>query len=1168
MKKKFKDSEVLSGNFLRQLFFIMKLTLFFLMTSALGLFATGSYSQNTRVTLDLKSVMVKEALKAIENTSEFFFIYNNELINVDRKIDLNVKNQKITEVLNNIFGGRDVEITVIDRKIVLAPAFMGEQQGKKVTGKVTDSSGGSLPGVSVVVKGTSSGVITDSNGKYSITNIPEDAVLQFSFVGMKKVEVAVANKPVINVTLTEETIGIEEIVAVGYATRRAGEVTGAVSTVKPEDIQAMQITQTSEALRGVAGVTVLESNTPGEGATIRIRGLGTINNNNPLWVVDGVPGGTVNPNNIESISILKDAAAQAIYGARAANGVVLVTTKEGRKNQKAQVNINVKSGISKNSNYYRLLNTQEYGEMLWLEAKNDGKTKFSNNIYGSGATPNVPEYILPNRGVDVDVSLYDFKLSREDGDDTYLIAKTSVPGTDWLREADRNAQFQDISIDLSGGSQNTMYSLQAGYLNEEGILKWTGYKRYNIQSNVTSNVAKWLEVGERLNVTYSEDYGHQANNSEGSIISWAYRMPPMIPVYDIAGNYSGTRGVMGNAQNPIFLLDKNQYDIRRALNTTANIYAKVNILEGLSVKTLFGANYSSYHSKDINYVERAHAERGLYDGLTEVGNFSLQWNWTNTIEYMKTFNDLHHLTIMVGTEAINNRFNQMQAGRTDYTLGDPNYIQLETGIQGQTNNGYVSEWSLFSEFGRINYAYADRYLFEGVVRRDGSSRFKGDNLYGVFPAFSLGWRISNEAFMAGTKNWLSKLKFRGGWGATGNDAVGNYNSYTQFGFDLFNSFYGIDGVNGSQGSTGFYQRTFGSADVRWETTHTTNIGADAVLWDNLSVSLDVWQRRTTNMLYPKSIPMVYGQASAPSVNVGEMLNRGVDIAIGYSGSALGNELKYNVDFTISHYKNEIVKLSGIEGEFLQGSGFREQFYTRAQKGTSFPEFYGYTVEGIFQTQAEADAWPKAFGASGKYNKPGHYKYKDISGPDGVPDNIINEFDRSYIGSPHPDFISGLNFNATYKGFELVALFYCSYGNKVINYARRFMDFVQFAGGRSYDRLYNSWGSPYLSDNTKAKLPLAESNDTPSQVTSTAFLEDGSYLRLKNLRIGYDVNRLLKFNIRSLQVYGQVSNVFTLTKYSGLDPEVNNTSYSGRNMGIDSGAWPTPRQFLIGVNVGI
>ncbi len=1044
-------------------------------------------------------------------------------------------------------------------------SFISQAQLKQITGNVIDEQGNAIPGVSVVVKGTTVGTVTDVDGNFTLGIPPNSPVLIFSFIGMQYQEIQVGTQTTLKVTLKVDVIGLDEIVAVGYATRKAGEVTGAVSVVNADQIENMQIASASEALQGVAGVTVMASKTPGEGASVRIRGLGTINNNDPLWVVDGVPGGNVNPNNIASITILKDAAAQAIYGARAANGVVLVTTKAGRKNQKAQVNVNVKSGISQNSNYYRLLNTSEYGEMLWLEAKNDGKTNYTNNVYGSGATPDIPEYLFPNRGTNVDESQYDYMMINEDGDDTYLITKTNKQGTDWLREADRNAQFQDVSIDLSGGSQNSMYSFQAGYLNEEGILKWTGYKRYNIQSNVTSNVTDWLELGERVSVTYAEDTGNQGDNSESSIISWAYRMPPMIPVHDIAGNYAGTRGVMGNAQNPIFLLDKDQNDIRKSLNATANVYGKIELFDGLSVKSLFGANYYSYHSKDINYVEKAHAERGTYDYLYETGNFSMQWNWTNTLNYTKVFADVHSLTVMMGTEAIAYRFNQMYAERNNYFLKTPNYIQLSTGLQGQANSGYLTEWSLFSEFGRLNYTYADKYLLEAVVRRDGSSRFGGANKYGVFPAFSAGWRVTNEPFMAGTKNWLDSFKLRAGWGTTGNDQVGNYNSYTQFGMNLNDSFYGLTGANGSQGSTGFYQTTFGNLDVKWETTRTTNVGFDATVWKNWNVNFDVWQRRTSNMLYPKSIPQVLGQATAPSVNVGEMLNKGFDIAINYRGSAINNELKYNVGLDVSHYKNEIVKLAGIEGEILQGSGYREQIYTRSQKGTSFPEFYGYVTDGIFQTQAEADNWPTAFGAEGTYNKPGHYKYKDLSGPDDKPDGIINEYDRTYIGSPHPDFTAGLNINAEYKGFELVALFYCSYGNDMINYARRFMDFVQFAGGRSYDRLYNSWGSPYLADNTKAKLPIAESNDTQSQVASTAFVEDASYLRMKNLRIGYDLNRLFKFNIRSFQVYGQVSNLFTITNYSGLDPEVN---ISGANMGIDSGAWPTPRQFLLGINVGL
>jgi TonB-linked SusC/RagA family outer membrane protein len=1034
-------------------------------------------------------------------------------------------------------------------------------QQKTIQGNVTDETGAPLPGVTVVVKGTTLGTITDVDGNYTL-EVPSDAdILSFSYIGMSTQEIEIGNQTVINVSLEADVIGLEEVVAVGYATRKAGEVTGAVTSVQAADIEEMSVIDASEALRASSGVTIRESNTPGEGASIRIRGLGTINDNNPLWVVDGVPGGSVTPNNIESITILKDAAAQAIYGARAANGVVLVTTKTGRRNQKAQITVNVKTGITQNTNYYDLLNTQEYGEMRWLEAANDGITP-SHPLYGDGSEPDIPEYILPARGTNVDESLYDDKMIHEDGDDTYLIAKANKEGTEWLKEADRNAQYRDISINLDGGSQATMYAFQLGYMLEEGILKHTGYDRYNLRSNVTSSPADWIEIGERLGVTYSQDYGHQGNNSESSIVSWAYRMQPIVPVYDIAGNFSGTRAEgTGNSQNPIFLLDANKNDKTKRMNVSGNTYIKLTPVKGLAIQSLFGVNYTSRHYRNPDFVEKAHAERGKYASLNEETSFSMQWNWTNTLEYSKLIADAHDFTVILGTEAIDNSYNYVNASRSEFFSKDDNYMQLNTGLQSINNSGNLDSWSLFSVFGRLNYNYENKYMLEAVVRRDGSSRFGADNRYGVFPAFSAAWRMSDESFMASASSWLDDLKIRLGYGTTGNDRVGNYNSYTNFNIHYFDSFYPINGANATTGTTGFYQSTFGNPDVKWETTKTTNLGIDGAFNNNLTVSLDLWQRVTSDMLYPKQIPMVLGRASAPSINVGEMKNQGFDIELGYSNNALGGELTYNLNFNLSHYKNEIVKLSDNEDEFLSGGSFREMIYTRSEIGTAFPEFYGYMVEGIFQTQAEADAWPTAFGEDGDYNEPGHYKYKDVTG-----DGVINSDDRTYIGSPHPDFTAAFNANLNYKGFGLVAHFYSSYGNEMVNYVRRFIDFVQFQGGRSHDRLYNSWGSPYLDDNANAKLPKAEGNDIDSQQPSTAFIEDASYLRLENLRLSYDVNRLLNGdNFRNIQVFGQMSNVFTISKYSGLDPEVNS---GGSNLGIDSGAWPTPRQIMFGVNIGL
>lgn len=1036
-------------------------------------------------------------------------------------------------------------------------------QNISVKGHVIDQNGEPLTGVTVVVKGSTTGTITDIDGAYTLNAPNSSAVLQFSYVGYISVEQAVGNRQTIDITLAEDIQAISEVIVVGYGTRKAGEVTGAVSTIKAGEIQKLATVNTAEALKTVPGVTTMQSNTPGGSTTVRIRGLGTINKSEPLWVVDGIPGATVNPNNIETMTVLKDAAAQAIYGTRAANGVILVTTKSGRKNQKAQINVNLKTGFTRNTNHYDMLNTQEYGEMLWLQAKNSEIENYSHPMYGSGATPTIPEYITPLGGVaNVDESLYDYSFAN-----TYLIAKANKQGTDWLREIERTAAFHDYSMDISGGSENTVYAFQLGYLKQEGVMKWTGYDRYNIQSNITTDITKWLQVGETLGLTYSEQYGVDTNNAEDSPISWAYRMQPIIPIYDIAGNYAGTRvgGEVGQARNALWILDNNQHDRRKRANVSGSVFAKLTPLEGLSFKTLFGGFYNSYTSKNIDYVEIAHAERGSYDYLYRDNNFARQWNWTNTADYTKTIG-AHNFTVLVGTEAVSYDYNYINAERYNFTLKDPNYIELNSGINGQRNSGSPNEWSLFSVFGRVNYAYDNKYLFEGVIRRDGSSRFGGDNRYGTFPAFSLGWRISSEKFMAGTRRWLDALKIRGGYGETGNDQVGDYNGYTQFGFDLNDSFYAFNGDNGNQGTTGFKQKTFGNDNVKWETTRTLNFGIDATLFQGLSLNFDLWQRRTTDMLYPQAIPHVLGEITAPFINVGEMKNHGFDLEIGYNGTALGKELTYDVSLNVSQYKNEIVKLTGKDGEFLEGAGYREQVYTRSQTGTAFPEFYGYIVDGIFQSQDEVNAWPTAFGTGGTYNKIGRYKYRDID-----KNGVINADDRTYIGSPHPKFVAGLNFAVEYKGFDLNGQLFGSYGNKMVNYVKRFIDFNQFNGGKSHDRLYNSWGSPYLSDKTKAKLPMAEIDDTQSQVPSTAFIEDASYLRLRNLQLGYNLGKLIGSpDLQTLRVYVQVTNLFTITGYDGLDPEVNITNTekdNARNMGMDSGAWPTPRQVMFGINLG-
>jgi TonB-dependent starch-binding outer membrane protein SusC len=1056
-------------------------------------------------------------------------------------------------------------LTMLGSTLTFATA--GDLQQRKVTGKITDANGTALAGVNVLEKGTLNGAISDQNGAFTVNLTSANSILTFSFIGYSTKEVPVGTQNVIDIILKEAVSALDEIVVVGYSTQQRKSLTGAVSTVNSAALAESAASNPVQRLQGkVAGVTVLNQHTPGEGSNLRIRGMTTINDANPLFVVDGIPGGNYSPNDVESITILKDAAAQSIYGARAANGVVLVTTKAGKKNQKINLTVNIRQGISQNSNNYDLLNTQEWGEMLWLEAKNAGITNYNHVQFGNGATPVIPDYIFPTKTAEgsplVDPTLYDNQLAVRDGDDTYLIAKSST-GTNWMKESQRNAAYKDYTIDVTGGSANTTYAFLLGYTKDEGVFKWTGFDRYSFRANVNSSPAKWIDIGTNIAGNYTNDYGYQGNdNSESSIVSWTYRLPTMVPLYDIAGNYGGSRSAgMGNAQNPVFLLETNQYDYTKRMNLTGNAYLKINPFKGLSIQTRFGINHYSYNQQDINFVEVAAAERGTYDYYWKRAGFGLDWTWTNTADYSFVKGD-HNFKAIVGTEAYDNQSEYFDATRSEFPILDENYMNLTTGLRSINNSGPGNgKYNLFSIFGRVNYTFADKYMVEAVVRRDGSSRV-GNQKYGVFPAFSLGWRISEEAFMASTKSWLNELKVRAGYGQVGNDRMNsNYNSYTQYAINFNTAFYPMNGSNATTGSTGFAQSTFGNNEVKWETTATTNFGIDATLIKNFTLGIDIWQRVTSDMLYPKQLPLIYGTATTPSINIGEMKNTGYDITLGYSNNALNGDLHYGADLVFSHYKNELTKLTDNAGDFYSGSTYREMIYTRTQSGRAFPEFYGYVVEGIFADQADVDAWPKAFGSTGTYNKPGHYKYKDVDG-----NGYIDSNDRTYIGSPHPKFTAGLSLNLDYKGIFFSTTLYTSYGNDVINYVSRFIDYTQFESGKSKRRLYESWGSPYLNgDNSKATMPIIYSNDTPHQQPSTAFLEDGSFLRMKTMRIGYDVNRLLKNKLGSLQIYFQGSNLFTLTNYSGLDPEI---STVGINMGVDQGAWPTARQFLFGITFGL
>ena len=1162
MKKYLKrDKEYYLSQFSSQILRVMKLTIILTFLGLIQVVGNNSYSQRTKVSLDMNRVTINEVLRKIESQSEFYFIYNQKFVDINRIVNIKANQKSIDQVLDKIFSGTDIKYEVLDKQIVLAPGHvlnntsrkiaMEQQQGSVITGIVKDEMGESIPGVSVFIKGTSTGTITDLSGHYSL-KVPENAeTIVFSFIGMETQEITIDGRSVIDIVLKSEFLGLDEVIVTGYSTQRKEAISGSVATVKADKLKSVAGSNISQKLQGaVTGVTVLNSHTPGTDATVLIRGLGTINNNSPLYVIDGVPttGGLsqINPNDIESISILKDAASASIYGARGANGVILITTKRGKKNQAAVVSFSAKSGFGSATNKYDLLNTQEYAELLWLESKNSNQIP-SSPFFGSGEEPVIPDYITLTNGymegdAGANPDLYELH--------SYQLAKTDKIGTDWYDAMMTTAHTQEYNINISGGSEKINYSLSAGYRSEDGILIHTGFDRYSVRSNLDIQVTDWFKVGQSLGLSFTKGYGNQSDNNGLGIVTTSYRNLPMVPIYDIKGNYAGP------AINSVAILTRDKDDFSKKARPLGNIYAEFIILNDFKLKSLFGYDYNASNNRDRELKNPENTLYHDYDYLGRINYYTLQWNWANTLTYHHKFNDIHTVDVILGSEAVSSESEIIRASRTHYFSDDIDYMTLDTGTDNILNSGNGVKTNTFSTFARVDYDLLGKYVVQATIRRDGSSNFGANMRYGTFPAVSAGWRISKEGFMSSTNNWLNYLKLRAAIGETGNDRISNLNAYTLYTSHIERGFYPLDG-NPTGTMPGFDSFTLGNPNAKWETTTTTDIGLDAKLWEGISITADYWIRNTSDMLFPVQLPATWGRVNVlPSINIGDMENKGFDISVGYNNKSNSGYFRYGATINISHYKNKIVKLSNNEDEFIQGAKGQNYSYTRTEVGHSFPEFYGYIVDGIFQTQAEADAHTPF----GSYNKPGHYIYRNVN-----PDGSIDDKDRTYIGSPHPDFTGGINLNLGYKNLELSAFLYGSYGNDVVNYVNRWIDYNLFGGNRSKDRLYNSWGSPHLANNIDAILPIAELNDSKSQLPSTAFIEDASYLRLKTLQLSYNLPSmwLNKLQMKGVKLYVQGNNLFTITKYSGLDPEIGS---SGMKMGLDAGAWPTAKQIMFGVDI--
>jgi TonB-linked SusC/RagA family outer membrane protein len=996
-----------------------------------------------------------------------------------------------------------------------------------------------LIGVNIVVVGTQNGTISDFNGAYNIS-APANAVLQISYTGFITQDVNVGGRTTINLTLEPDNQLLEDVVVVGYKKEIKSNISSSISTVKAENINHLPLSGLDQALQGqAAGVQVTQTTgAPGDDIAVRIRGAGTLGNNNPLYIIDGVPTtGNINMfsiSDIESIEILKDAASASIYGSRSANGVIVITTKKGKKGTPV-FNFDSYYGIQEANRLPDLLNTEEY-----LLIRNE-------------AINNANSLRDPIRQLD-----------------TYDVAILDTLGeVNWLDEVFNSAPTQRYSLSASGGGDNGSFYLLGEYSSQEGVFKRQRYDKYLLRFNGDIGTKKF-RVGNNISFSYTDrdvinssgDGGGPGNELSG--IRYALIAAPVFPIYDQNGDYINTSATLGDPTlygdgnaNPLAFIDATNWTVQR-YRFFGNVFAEYKFLPNLTFRTNLGADI--LFQDETIFKERLSA--AIYDptSLSRGNVTDRTMIWNNTLDYSTSIgaSKSHNISLLVGMEAIENRTDYLGASARNYFLTDPNFQFIDNSVTQELGDidasGIATEWGLMSYFAQAGYNYKSRYILSGSVRRDGSSRFGKENRYAVFPAVSAAWNVSGESFFDNI-DIISHLKLRASWGQQGNQEIGiyPYSSLVETGI--------IEYPFGGQISTGTEIVETGNENIKWETTTQTDFGMDLSLWDDrLSIIADYYIKRTDDILVRVPLPQSAGAFTPPYVNAGTVENKGLEFALSYRNSF--NEFHYNIGANVATIDNKVISIAGTE-PLLGGFGLSDGPITRTEPGYPLGSFYLYKMEGIFQTQEEIDA--AAFQADD--TRPGDIRFADLNG-----DNVINDDDRGHFGNPFPDFTLGFNLGFQYKNFDLSVLVQGVFGNDVYFLYGNFAYETQLRGFNSYAKILDRW-TPTNTDTDIPKVSVDDRNN--NRRISTRFLEDGSYVRVRNVTLGYTFNNLLKTDkIKDLRLYVSAQNLFTFTKYSGLDPEIqaNTNDTQGYNVssdlavGIDWGTVPAPRTILIGMNI--
>jgi TonB-dependent starch-binding outer membrane protein SusC len=1050
-----------------------------------------------------------------------------------------------------------------------------------VTGKVIGSTDKQpVPFATVQVKGERGATQTAADGTFSIHVSKSTGTLVISAVGFETQQVPVNGSTAALgiLTLNASTSTLNDIVVTGYTAQRKKDITGAVAVVNVADMKGVPGTSTEALLQGQApGVTVINSGSPGGGSQILVRGITSIGNVSPLVIVDGVQSNMhdLNVNDIESVQILKDAGAVAIYGIQGSNGVVIITTKHG-KSAKATIAYDGFVGVQEPlKNGFNLGGSQNYADVLWLADYNNGQVP-GNIWFGQGgagyAPPPLPAYLQPapfSNATGTANPLY----AANQNPSTYnivsnQITKTNLTGTDWFHEIFKPAAWTQHTISASAGGEKSSYFVSLSYLDQQGTLINTYNKRYSARVNTTFAVKDHVRVGENLWVFWKQNPILGAGNqNEGNSISLSYRIPPIIPVYDIMGNYAGTHSfTINNAGNPVAAQARTANNLTNDVQINGNAFAEVDFMKHFTIRTSIGGMFDNNYYYNFSATPYENAEGSTApNSFTEGSAFNSFWVWTNTLNYNQTFGKLA-VKALAGTEAKAYYGRGLSGTEGSYFSTNPLFWTLSTGTPSTVFTtsaaddvtGLPYQSTLYSQFGRVDLAYQDKYLLSGTIRRDESSVFAPGHQVGIFPSVSAAWRLSQEDFLS-SATWLKDLKIRGSWGKSGNlENVPGTNPYNLSNSSAFQSYYDIGGTSTSS-QLGFYSSALGNTGTTWENDILSDVGVDASI-QHFDLTADWFQKKISGLLFQPSLPNTIGGASSPYVNFGDIQNTGFDFSVGYHDQ-VNRDFRFGIGVTGTHYVSKVISLpAGLAYYSIASSGSsRLPNFSRMQPGTAIGEFFGYKVIGYFQNAADVAKSPIQAGAA-----PGAFKYADLDGQ-----STIDPNDETYIGNPNPKLTYGLNLNANYKNFDFFASFYGSYGNDIFNYIKYWTVFPQvFEGNVVKDLIANSWSPTNL--NPKYPQITSAGSFSNANVINSWYVEKGSYFRLKSLNFGYTVDpvALHRVGIDKVRIYIQGANLFTITKYTGMDPELQGSNLNDQtNFGIDEGNYPANQKtYMVGLNV--